>query len=321
LQATLALAGIDRAIYAPAVEGRLKALTKYWDRRAKFPAYDSTVRPWIGRGGDKYHDDNVWLAHALVQCYRMGLVDSLTIPEQLQQFGHSGWDTRPNIPKPGGVFWVQQGVGYGVSNHDRGTGTTAGNAMLGFHLAELGASHPTDQARQMIAWVERYLSSTPDGAGPYWNALDDNGTVDTNLWSYNQGVVIAARVLEYRLTHDPLLLQKAETVARHTLATFGDFRNHPPAFNAMCFQEMLLLSSVTEDNDLKTRMRSALLGYADWTWDPATGARDPETDLFRFRDSGRPLDASQPAKLQDQGAIVHLYALLAWSPADYSKLG
>src|SRR5262245_26216666 len=59
LQGTVALAGLDPSTYASGVEDRLKGLTRYWDRRARLPAYDSGVRPWIGRGGDKYHDDNV----------------------------------------------------------------------------------------------------------------------------------------------------------------------------------------------------------------------------------------------------------------------
>src|SRR5262245_34986390 len=64
LQGTLTLAGVSPELvgggYAAAVRDRLRGLTRYWDRRARWPAYDSAVRPWIGRGGDKYHDDNAW---------------------------------------------------------------------------------------------------------------------------------------------------------------------------------------------------------------------------------------------------------------------
>src|SRR6476619_2843743 len=71
LQGTLTLAGLPGRFepeeYGTAVADRLTGLTRYRDRRARRPAYDSTVRPWIGSSGDKFHDDNVWLALAFVQ--------------------------------------------------------------------------------------------------------------------------------------------------------------------------------------------------------------------------------------------------------------
>ena len=67
-------------------------------------------------------------------------------------------------------------------------------------------------------------------------------------------------------------------------------------------------------------MLQAMQAYADWCWDPVTGARDVRTDLFSFTDAGRPAVGRRPATLQDQGALTQLYALLAWNPADYAKL-
>jgi hypothetical protein len=67
-------------------------------------------------------------------------------------------------------------------------------------------------------------------------------------------------------------------------------------------------------------MREAMRTYADWTWDPAHGVRDAATNLFYFTDAGRPALGQQPARLQDQGAMLQLYALLAWDPADFHRL-
>ncbi|MBV9578248.1 MAG: hypothetical protein JO057_06640 [Chloroflexi bacterium] len=147
-----------------------------------------------------------------------------------------------------------------------------------------------------------------------------DGYIDRNLWSYNQGVMIGARVLQFRLTGDTAFLALAENIARQTLASFGDFTNHPPSFNAMCFQNMLMLCAESRDTDLTAALRFAMQRYADWSWDPATGARDSATNLFYFNDAGQPARGRQPARLQDQGAMLQLYALLGWSPADYRKL-
>src|SRR5262249_56699418 len=91
-------------------------------------------------GGDKYHDDNDWVSLAFIQQYRMGLSTSLQTATQLFTFAQSGWDSSANDPDAGGPFWVQQGSGFGLTNHDRRAGATAGAAKLGFHLHLLSGS-------------------------------------------------------------------------------------------------------------------------------------------------------------------------------------
>jgi hypothetical protein len=210
LVGTLALAGVPTGLagdtdYAAAVQNRFAALERYWDNRASPPAYASCV---LSEGaGDKYYDDNAWVALALIQHYRMGLTMSLDRAKQLFTFSQSGWDTDPGDPDPGGVFWVKQGVGYGLTNHDRGTGATAGYAELGFHLhlitglamydgdGTVAASPTLLGANNMLNWVATYVDSTRSGSGLYWNVVRRDGSIDTNLWSYNQGVMIGANVL------------------------------------------------------------------------------------------------------------------------------
>ena len=333
---TLALAGVPRTLvggasYRTAVQDRVAGLTRYWDSRAALPAYDSYVTVPPATGGDKYYDDNAWVGLALIQQYRMGLTASLTRPEQLFSFAQAGWDRIATDPNPGGVFWVQQGLGYGLSNHDRGAGASAGSAEVAFHLHELTGSAAYDGDGQvtsapgsvgganMVNWVSKYLDSSGTGSGPFLNVARRDGSIDTNLWSYNEGVMIGARVLQYRLTGQSAMLQLAEAIARQALSTFGDFTGQPPSFNVMCFQNMLMLYAVSADATLKANMLEAMQRYAEWTWNPRTGARDA-SNLFHFTDGGQPAPASEPARLQDQGAMVQLYALLAWDPSDYSKL-
>jgi hypothetical protein len=333
LVGTLALAGTpggDR--YAADVRDRMVGLERYWDRFAWTRAYASSVPGFFGNAGDKYYDDNAWVSLALIQHYRMGFGTSLQRAEQLWKFAQNGWDTDRHARIPGGVFWVQQRTGAGLTNHDRGTGATAGYAELGFHLHELtgntafdGDGDPVARPRalgatNMLNWVHRHVDRSGDGSGPFMNVARPDGSIDTNVWSYNQGVVIGARVLQYRLTRDTAFLLSAENIARQILTTFGDFTHHPPSFNVMCFQNMLMLCAESSDTQLTTQMRDAMERFADWTWDPANGVRDAATNLFYFTDGGRPARGRQPARVQDQGAMVQLYALLEWSSADYVKL-
>jgi hypothetical protein len=318
LLGTLALAGMPAEQLGgldvrAAVKDRVEALTWYWDGRA----YASYVTPPYGGGGDRYADDNTWLGLALVQLHRIGLLkQSLKRPQQVFAYLHSAhWDR-----KAGGLFWVQQGVGFGLRNHDRGGGATAGASELAFHLRELTGSRDYEVAGEMVRWVQSALDSSGSGVGPFLNAVRDDGSVDTNVWSYNQGVMIGAYVLQYRLSGEPVALRLAEGTAQQALATFGDFTRHPPSFNAMCMQNMLMLCSVTADAQLRGRILEVMRNYADWTWDPASGARDERTNLFYFADDGRPNRGGQAARLQDQGAMLQLYALLEWDPANYRQL-
>jgi len=255
---TLALAGVPATLvgganYQSAVQDRLAGLAKYWDGAAAVPAYDSYVVAPLAGGGDKYYDDNAWVSLALIQQYRMGLTTSLDVPKQLFRFAQLGWDRTAKDPDAGGVFWVQQGAGFGLSNHDRGAGASAGSAEVGFHLHELTGSSAYDGDGQVVAqprstgalnmvnWVGKYLDSSRTGSGPFLNVVRRDGSIDTNVWSYNQGVMIGANVLRYQLTNDSAYLSQATATANKALSTFGNFQGQPPSFNVMLFQNMLML--------------------------------------------------------------------------------
>lgn len=305
LVGTLALAGIPGVDERAAVKDRIDALAWYWDGRA----FASYVLPPFGNGGDRYSDDNTWIALALVQAQRMHLSSSIKRAQQVFTYLQSTWDSTS-----GGLFWVEQGRGFGLSNHDRGAGATAGAAMLGFHLGEQTIG------KHLLEWVSQNLDSSGTGEGSFYNAVRQDGSVDTNVWSYNQGIMLGAHLLHYRVSSEVQSLGLAESIARQTLATFGEFTGQPPSFNAMCFQNLLMLHSDSSDAELRERILHVMRAYADWAWDPASGARDTHSNLFSFTDAGAPNHGHQAARLQDQGAMLQLYALLAWDPADYARL-
>ena len=295
-----------------AIAQHLAALARYWEP----PAYSSDP---IGArfGGDRYYDDNAWVGLALIQLERMrlGTGPGLERAAELFAFAAEGWDTRADAPSPGGVFWVQQGRGVGARNHDRNTVSNAPNAQLGLNLAEL-TSAPADapeqtEATRMIAWVQSALSADERGAGLFWDKIRGDGSIDEMLWSYNQGSMVGANLLLHRRGLEPSgeYLDRARTIASKALRHYeGRYLDHPPAFNAIFFRNLLQLHAAIDDDALREEIIAATVGYADRLW---SERRDP-SDRFPFR--------GDTTTLLDQSAAVQLFALLAWDPVDYVKL-
>ena len=174
-------------------------------------------------------------------------------------------------------------------------------------------------ATNMMSWINAYADSSKSGTGLYWNAIRADGSVDTNLWTYNQGVMIGANVLRYQLTANNSYLTQAVAIANNALSQYGNFEGQPPSFNVMLFQNMLMLYPYASAS-LQSAMLQSMQSYGDWAW-TNTSARSSTTNLFYFNDAGQPVGGTgQAAQLRDQGAMTQLYALLAWSPSDYSKL-
>jgi hypothetical protein len=131
--------------------------------------------------------------------------------------------------------------------------------------------------------------------------------------------MIGGNVLRAQVTGDGSFVDQAVAIADKALSTYGNFQGQPPSFNAMLFQNLLMLYPYAT-HSLQTSMLHSMESYADWAW-TNTSARDVRTNLFYFNDAGQPVAGSgQPAQLRDQGAMTQLYALLAWSSSNYNKL-
>jgi hypothetical protein len=300
-----------------AVAAHLRALERYWDGAGALAAYASDV---IGSrfGGDRYYDDNAWVGLGLVELERLrpgrGHRERA---EELFRFAVHGWDTTPGVPSPGGVFWVEQGRGAGAANHDRNTVSNAPNAQLGLHLDELGGdvrdSPAHARAQDMYAWVNVTLDAGRDphdaGKGLFYDKVRSDGTVDETLWTYNQGSMIGANVLLARQAATAPYLARAEEIAARALSHYTRaYDRQPAAFNAILFRNLLQLHAASDDIGLRDRIRATIHAYADAAW---TANRDRH-DRFRFSRGG--------PTLLDQSAMVQIYALLAWDPADYARL-
>lgn len=335
LVATLDLAGIgDGLVGAVDIDGaireRLEELERYWDPEDQPPSYASDVgRRMAGANrappaADRYYDDNAWIGLGLVQLERIrpdaGYLDRA---EQLFHFAVTGW-SREQTPNPGGVFWVEQGRGTGIRNHDRNTVSTAPNAALGLHVAELRAGQPQTAQREarltigpveMYDWVLAALDSSrgtdAPGTGLFWDKLCGDGTIDRAFWSYNQGSMVGLNVLLARSAAGAGTdyLGRAEAIARKALRHFaGGYERQPAAFNAIFFRNLLALGAATDDAALRAEIIEAIRAYVDRAWAQTRDRRD----RFHLSRGG--------VTLLNQSAIVQLLALLAWDADAYGRV-
>lgn len=298
LAATAAIAsmpGLDQG-HRAIVHDQLAGLDAYWNDDVYPPAYDSYVRAPLGHGGDRYYDDNAWIGLELVKVYR-ATGDPVALTDALRVFYYlvSGWDTDPNHPAPGGIFWIE-----GERNRQRVTVSTAAGALLGFHLFELTQNqYYFDRGWDMYSWTNRYMLA-PNGL--YWDNISLDGTIDTHQHSYNQGAMIGASLLLGRITGDRGYLLWAEHIGASALSLYGDFDPHTPGaertyMNAILFENLLLLDRETCSATYQAEMQA----YANRLWDLV---QFDVGGLLRF-------STAAPVYLLDQAALVRLYAQLA----------
>jgi predicted alpha-1,6-mannanase (GH76 family) len=160
----------------------------------------------------------------------------------------------------------------------------------------------------MYGWTNANLQR-PDGL--YWDHVGLDGTIEKTIWSYNQGVPVGVNVLLYEVTGQRHYLREAERIAAASYeyyVTGGRLDGQPAFFNSIYFKNLLLLESVTQE----TKYRKAMADYAERTWN---SRRDPATGLFHFAADGNP-----HVQMIEQAAMVQIYAVLAWRPADYHRL-
>lgn len=317
LVATLDVAGIQEGgseglDIVGLIGEHLQILERYWDPAGPAPAYCSDVGG-ASRRGDRYYDDNAWVGLALVELERLRPGSGwLNRARELFDFAVAGWDTGA-----GGVFWVEQGRGTGLRNHDRNTVSNAPNAELGLHVAELGGlaqDGPAVSPRDMYEWVlgtlDRNQGGDSPGTGLFWDKIRSDGSIDRAIWSYNQGSMVGANVLLARANPDDRerYLALAEAIAGKAMREFaGSYERQPPAFNAIFFRNLLLLHEASGDEQLQDQIIGAMTEFADAAWSEARDRRD----LFHLR--GAP-------SVLDQSAVVQVLALLAWDPATYGRL-
>jgi hypothetical protein len=337
LAGTITLSGIPApllgdASYEADVADRLTGLSRFWDGTSSPGGYDSYPPAPYGGGGDKYYDDQAWVGLAAAQNYAMtGDPTSLADAKNVFNFGYpGGWAGSASFD-PGGLYWVQQGAGEGLTNHDRTTTSNAPNAEIALLLENFDPTNASTYdagASAMYEWVNHYLYNvntnptdptapnpnyTPTQPALVFDRVTGGNAVVQTLYTYNQGTMIAANVREYQKTGNAAYLSDAEAIASTALSTFNEayYITHSAAFNAIFFRGLLVLYSVTSDASLRSSIIQTIQTYADDAWDNHRSANG----LFSFASSSGP-----GYQLLDQGALLQIYAMLAWNPADYENL-
>jgi hypothetical protein len=337
LAGTITLSGISSALvggtsYQADVADRLTGLSRYWDNTSTGPGYDSYPPAPYGSGGDKYYDDQAWVGLAAAENYAMtGDPTSLADAKNVLDFVYpGGWAAGASF-EPGGEYWVQQGVGLGLTNHDRTTTSAAPNAETALLLENFDPANAAAYdagASAMYGWVNHYLYNVasnptdPNGPNPNYtqtkpalmfDKVTGANPVDETLYTYNQGTMIAANVREYQKTGNSAYLSDAEAIANTALSTFNEayYISHSAAFNAIFFRGLLVLYSAISDTNLRSEIIQTIQTYADDAWNNHRASNG----LFSFASS-----SGAGYQLLDEGAMLQIYAMLAWNPSDYGKL-
>ena len=285
--------------YGSDVSARLNGLLAYADLHETSPsgasqprAFESAVAAPKGPGGSTYYDDNAWSALDLLNGYRLtGNSTDLTLAQDTFNFIVSGWDTSETDGCPGGVFWED------VSGSQRNTTANAGGAEVGLELYQLTKdAADLSWATKMYQWVSTCLASP---SGLYYDHVNAGGSVNTTIWSYNQGTMVGAGVLLYQITGTLSYLIAAETTAGAAVSYFGTgttLQNQGPAFNAIYFRNLFVLGQVQANSAYGTEAQA----YATFMWTQRT-----TSGLFLQNGKTNGVNGTAP--------MVEIYSLLAGS--------
>jgi hypothetical protein len=300
--ATVYLDALRRGAYGADVSIRFASLSHYADLNEvspagdpQPPAYQSAVAPPDGPGGNTYYDDNAWTALDLIEGYDVsGDSTYLTMAQDVFNFVITGWDTSSTDGCPGGVFWED------VAGSQRNATANAANAEVGLELYQrTNDASDLNWALQMYQWVNTCLA-TPSGL--YDDHVNPNGSVNTTIWSYNQGTMIGADVLLYEITGNSSYLVDAQQTATASVAHFGTgatLENQGPAFNSIYFRNLFVLKHVAPS---RSYAKEASV-YASFMWTQ----RQSSTGLFLQNGNTNGVNGTAP--------MVEIYALLGGAEA------
>jgi hypothetical protein len=253
----------------------------------------------IGTSG-RYYDDNAWIGLAAMQAF-----DATHDAKYLAHAERTFRMVRTGQHDQGGLYWLES------DRQSRNTCSMAPAGELAMQLYEAtGREQYLEFAKEQAAALEANLHMDN---GLYADNLNDSGSLDRAVYSYNQGTPIGLNVQLYRATGDRRYLATAKRTANAALEYFAkDDRlwKQAPVFNAIFFRNLLTLDAVAPD----PRYVAALDGYLDRVW---REARNPDTGLF---DQGGIGNYGTAGSVIDQGALSQLYAIRALPREQWANL-
>jgi len=247
--------------------------------------------PRPGGGGDAYYDDNAWIALNLyAHCEVTGDRSCLPIASRILDFVLSGWSAERDWSHPGGIRWAEP-----PWSRTRNTcsNAPAAEAALLAHIRH-GEAGRLERAMAILGWVDGSLRSPK---GLYNDRIDPDGAVTSDLWAYNQGTMIGARVLCFEATDESAHLEQAVATANACATWLGDWptlERQPPPFLAIFLRNLLLLGA---HRDVGSGI-AQVARFADWAWEHE---RHESTGLFRTGE----------LRVNRTAGMASIYALLA----------
>lgn len=295
LAAMLGLSGISKTSgsITDSIEQNISVLRNYWDPKG---GYFPSGR-WFATGvGIKKFDDNAWLGMDLANAYLLTRNPAyLNQAEAVAKFEATGWSSNKHFAFPGGVFWQEPKYG-----HHRNAVSTAGAALLNAQLfAITGAGLYRNRAEEYLHWT---VSALTLKNGMIGDQISADGIVSKNIWSYNQGLVIATYTSLYKTTKNPIYLAAAELLAEHSLRYFGTDRRlelQPQVFDAIYLRSLAELYSVAPNSEYLHTLRS----YATYLFQRMV----PSTGVIRRG----PMTSSSTSWLLTQAAATQVFTIYA----------
>lgn len=169
-------------------------------------AYQSAIS-----GGDRYYDDNVWVALEFYNAYKLlGGSAWLESAKNVAEFVYSGRDTNMG----GGIYWKEN------DKTEKAACSTAPTAYLYALLYETAKqSKYLDRATELYSWVKTKLINS---SGLVKNGIS-NPVRDQDNWifAYNTGNMIAAGAVLYRVTGQAVYANEALAFAKASYGYFG----------------------------------------------------------------------------------------------------
>lgn len=274
----------------------------YWATEPGPPSYDSGVVQF--GGGTKFYDDNEWVGMDYVSAYHdLHNPVYLAKAETVFRFVQSGWSNTLG----GGIYWEQ---GASVKN----TCSNGPGAVLAMQLYAI-THRPSYMAwaKKILAWTKSKLYNPVTGL--YWDHINSDGSVNTDMWSYNTGSVIQANVLLFDATHQKAYLHTALTLASASLNFFGRWnaqahvRVFPdtPWFNVILLRSYMALYRA--DPKAGAQYVRAMRNSINYAWVHDRNKKG----LFGDDWSGQTQQSNTPSLLT-QSAMVEAYSLLATLP-------
>lgn len=237
----------SQTIYAQ-YQNALKSSKAYWQPASKHTAagYDAAISAF-SNASSRYDDDNLWMG--LIQL-RQGSAAAIKRAEQIFKLLASQWDNHG-----GGIFWQSQSPG---ADQARCVVSNAPAVQLGVELYnKTGQDFYLKWSERIYHWLNQKLYNKALGL---YNDNISGRSVDSTIWTYNQGAVIGADTALNEVKPTKYPISSAINLADRAMAYFNNKKTYSNniAFDSIFFENLLNLAARLKSNSFNHQVKNAL---------------------------------------------------------------